>query len=137
MLLFLGKEYRTTQRAAWVLSLCAETNPGLLKSWMKPLIHNLLRKDMHAAVKRNTLRVLQFLVIPRNLQGELTNTCFAFLSDPAETIAIKVFSMTVLKNICQGEPGLKNELKLVIESQLAYSGPAYLSRSGKILKAIR
>jgi hypothetical protein len=136
MLLFLGKEYRIIQRASWVLSLCAEANPHLLDSWMKPIIYNLRRKDLHDAVRRNTLRVLQFCEIPRALQGTLTNICFGFLSDPEETIAVKVFSMTVLKNICRREPGLKNELKLVIESQLEHAGPAYLSRARKTLEAL-
>lgn len=56
MQLFLHGTYRLTQRVAWVVSICAERDPGLIKPYFKPIIDN-LRNEVPDAVKRNTLRI--------------------------------------------------------------------------------
>lgn len=117
MSLFLGKEYRVTQRAAWVVSQCAEKHPELLNNHLDELILN-LRNNVHVAVKRNTVRVLQNIEIPDHLLGEAADICFGLLASKDEPIAVKAFSMTILANICKKEPDLKNELQILIEDQL-------------------
>src|SRR5215510_14451580 len=102
MKLFLGNEYRITQRAAWAVSYCAEAYPELIKKHLRNIILN-LRKPIHVAVKRNYVRLLQHIEIPENLQGVLTEICFGFLAD-REPVAVKVFSMTVLAKICIAYP---------------------------------
>jgi hypothetical protein len=97
--LFLSGPYRVTQRAAWPLSYCAEHHPELIKPHLKKLIHNLNRPGLHDAVKRNTIRFLQFISIPKSLQGVTAQVCFNLLQNPTEAIAVRVFSMTVLSNI--------------------------------------
>jgi hypothetical protein len=91
--------------------------------------------DAHVAVKRNIMWLLQDIEIPRQLYGLLTHKCFA-LMDPKETIAVRVFAMSVLANIAMHEPDLKKELRIVIEDQLPYGSAGYLSRARKVLKAI-
>ena len=93
------------------------------------------KKDAHVAVKRNIMRLLQDIEIPKPLYGTLTDKCFALL-DPKETIAVRVFSMTVLANIAKQEPDLKKELRIVIEDQLPYGSAGFLSRARKVLKEI-
>jgi len=44
--------------------------------------------------------------------------------------------MTVLANIAQKEPELKNELRLVIEQQLSHGSTGFCSRARKVLKMI-
>ncbi len=66
----------------------------------------------------------------------MADSCFTFLSDPKEPIAVKVFSMSVLANITKKQPELRDELRIVIEDQLPYSTPAFKSRGGKILKEL-
>ncbi|MDB5263760.1 MAG: hypothetical protein JWQ14_3043, partial [Adhaeribacter sp.] len=131
MKLLLGTEYRVTQRAAWVLSHCADQHPALLTPFLPALIANLGQTNL-PAVKRNTLRVLQYVTIPEPLQGELANCCFALLA-AAEPVAIKVFAMTVLANLTQQEPDLKNELHLVLEVQLPHASPAFIARARRLM----
>jgi len=135
MKLFFSNTYRVTQLAAWPLGICAEKHPHLVQPYLSQMIDN-LAKDVHDAVKRNTVRALQFIEIPEELLGEAANNCFALLESNKEPIAIKVFSMTVLGNICEKEPDLGQELKLIIEDQLPYGSAGFKSRAKKVLKKI-
>ncbi|OJJ19168.1 hypothetical protein BKI52_20360 [marine bacterium AO1-C] len=132
MALFLGDEYRLTQRAAWVLSKSVDRHPQLLLPYLEKVIYN-LQEDVPVAVKRNTVRILQDVDIPEDLMGPLADVCFQFLESGEEPIAVKVFSMTILFNITKKEPDLKNELRLLIEAQLPYGSAGFKSRAKKIL----
>lgn len=132
---FLGSDPRLTQRAAWAVSHCSDRHPELLYPHLEAMISN-LRNKVHVAVRRNTVRLLQYLDIPEELLGEAADICFSYLADPGETIAVKVFSLTVLANICKREPDLGNELKLLLEEQLPYSSAAFKNRAGKILREL-
>ena len=65
--------------------------------------------------------------------GEAADICFGYLVDHKETIAVRVFAMTVLGNICRREPDLGIELRLVIEEELPYASAGFKSRAKKIL----
>ncbi len=132
---FLDGPYRVTQRAAWPLSYCVEEHPNLIKPHLKSILKMLDKKDAHVAVKRNIMRLLQDIEIPKQLYGTLTDKCFT-LMDPKETIAVRVFSMSVLARIAKAEPDLKKELRIVIEDQLPYGSAGFLSRAKKVLKEI-
>jgi hypothetical protein len=134
---FLKGPYRVTQRAAWPLSSCVEFHPDLIKPHLKRILQNVRKPGQHDAVKRNTIRLLQYIDIPKSLQGLTVNICFGFLSDPEEPIAVKVFSVAVLTSLTKQEPDLKNELILLIERQLPYASPAFLSRARKALKQLK
>jgi hypothetical protein len=134
---FFKGPYRVTQRASWPLSHCVEHHPALIKPHLKKIITHLRTPGHHDSVKRNTIRLLQFIDIPKSLQGSVVDICFEFLSDPKEPIAVKVFSMTVLANITRERPELGNELIIVIEDQLPYSGPAFISRARRVRKQLR
>lgn len=132
---FLGKEYRVTQRAAQVVSNCADKHPELLLPHLDNIISN-LQSPVHIAVKRNTLRVLQDMELPDHLLGPAADICFKILESGSEPVAVKVFAMAVLANICQKVPELKNELRILIEDQMPYSSAAFKSRGSKILRRL-
>lgn len=133
--LFLGDEYRVTQRAAWVVTHCVEAQPWLIEKHLKPIIEN-LQNPVHDAVKRNTIRIIQSMDIPEELLGLSAELCFQFLNSGTEPVAIKAFSMTVLFNIVKKYPDLKDELKMSIEDQLPYGSAGFKSRGRKILKSL-
>ena len=136
MNLFLGNTYRVTQRAAMIVNICVEKKPELIKPFLSKMVNN-LEMEIPDAVKRNTLRIFQFIELPKNLWGQTVGVCFRFLISPEEPIAIKVFAMTVAANICKQEPELKNELVLVIEDQLENASAGFRARAKRILKEIR
>ena len=136
MQLFLSAEYRVVQRSAWIVSLCAEKHPSLIQPWLSKMVRRAGEKDVHDAVRRNVVRVLQFVEIPRKLQGPVVNLCFNFLQSIAAPVAVKVFSMTVLANIARFEPDLKHEVKLAVEQMLPYGSAGFRSRGTKILNLL-
>ena len=135
MHLFFNSEYRLTQRAAWVTSICATNHPALIMPYLNKMIDN-LKKPVHDAVKRNTVRILQHIDIPTKLMGKTADICFQLLANSSEAIAIKAFSMTVLMNITKKQPDFKTELKILIEDQLPYASAGFLSRAKKTLKEL-
>jgi hypothetical protein len=133
---FLKGEYRITQRSAWTVNLCADKHPELIRPYLKQMIRRMQEPGVHDAVRRNVIRILQFIEIPEKLLGEVATVCFNYLSSPGEPIAVRVFSMTVLANIVQKQPDLTNELRFVIEQQLSHGSMGFCSRARKVMKMI-
>lgn len=136
--LFLQDEYRVVQRSAWVLRLVAEKHPALLTPHLTVIVGRMEAADAPVAVKRNVLGVLQNLSIPESLHGPVMNSCFSFLEDPLETVAVKSFSMTLLANLAKDYPEIKNEIRLLVEDQLENNPtPGIRSKARKVLKEIQ
>jgi hypothetical protein len=131
--LFFKGEYRITQRAAWPLSYCVRRHPELIHPYFKPLLDNLARKDIHIAVIRNTVRLLQDVSIPKRYHGRVMSTCFEFIQSPETPIAVKAFSLTILSHLAIDYPEIRGELKLIIEEQWENATPAFRSRAKKVL----
>lgn len=136
MTIFFEADYRLNQRAAFSINICFDKEPKLITPYITSLIKNLHRTDIHDAVKRNTIRILQFIDIPEEIEGELYDICFAFLISANEPIAIKAFSMRVLANICKSYPELKNELIPVIEDLMTHGSFGIKNRGKKILNEL-
>ena len=136
MQIFFTANYRLNQRAAFALNICYNKNPEIVEPYIPALIENLHSPNLHDAVKRNTIRILQFVNIPSTLEGEIYDICFNFLKSKDEPIAIKAFSMRVLANICINHPELKNELIPAIEDLLPHGSSGIKNRGIKILKEI-
>jgi len=134
--LFLENEYRVSQRAAMVLGHIHDSYPFLLQPFLTQIIKHLRKPDIHDAVRRNIVRILQNVEIPKKHHGELADVCFTYLEDPNVAVAIRVFSMSVLWNICQEVPELMPELRATIEDWLDYSSTGFKSRGKKVLKKI-
>ena len=133
---YLAGPYRITQRAAWPLSLCVERHPRLIRPHLPRILRLARGANVHDAVKRNTMRLLQFVDIPARLSGNVADLCFGFLQNRKEAIAIRVFSMSVLAKLSEKEPDLRNELRLLIDAELPYASPAFRSRAARTLKEI-
>ena len=134
---FLEGPYRVTQRASWPLSTCVEKHPELIKPHLKKILRNVLKSGQHDAVKRNTLRLLQFISIPESLQGIATDICFQLLSDSKEPVGIRAFAISILTDLAKQQPDLKNELIPIIEEQMPYEKPAFVSRGRRALSELR
>jgi hypothetical protein len=134
--LFLHDEYRVVQRAAWPMSYCVINYPELIKKHFSKLLKNLHKPGLHDAVKRNTVRLLQEITIPEKFHGEVMNTCFGYITDPKEKVAVKAFSLTILQNLSRQYPEIRNEIKIIIEERWEHETAAFRSRAKKILKEL-
>jgi hypothetical protein len=128
MELFLHGEYRVTQRSAWIISNCFDRHPQLVMPWLPRMLKKMQEPGVHDAVKRNIVRILQWVEIPEALLGTVATLCFEYLNSVDAPIAVKANSMTVLVNIAQREPDLKHELQAGIEQMLPFVGPALQAR---------
>ncbi len=135
--LFLTDEYRVVQRAAWPLSYCVIEHPQLIKKHFKELVTNLHTPGLSDAVKRNTVRVLQHIDIPERFQGEIMNLCFDYIASPDEAAAVKAFALTILQNLAQYYPEIKDEVKIIIEDRWEVESPAFRSRAKKFLASLK
>lgn len=135
MRLFLGDEYRVTQRAGWPLSNCVEKHPELIKPFFSKLLKQLERDDVHIAVRRNVVRLLQFVEIPKRYEGRIFDACYALLDDPKEPVAVRAFSMTVAANIAQRSRELLDELKLLATKYPQLMTPGFRARMRHVFGA--
>lgn len=115
--LFLHDEYRVVQRAAWQVSYCVMAHPDFITKHWNSFIKNLQKPNLHIAVKRNSIRLLQDISIPKKYQGQIMDCCFKYLESPTEAVAVKAFALTVLTNLAKQYPEIIPEIKLIIEDQ--------------------
>ena len=134
--IFLDSDKELVKRAAWVMGHSGVKQPRLAYKHFEALIEKIKEPQIGDAFKRNTLRMWQFMDVPEEYIGEVADICFDLLMSMKEAVAIKVFAMTVLANIVQKIPELKNELRLLIEDQMPYGSAGFKSRGRKILKRL-
>jgi hypothetical protein len=132
--LFFKGNYRLTQHAAWPMSYSVRKHPFLARPYFRKFIDQLSDIQAHPAAKRNIVRLLQFVEIPKRYQGKLMDICFYFISAPEEAIAVKAFSLRILENMSNIYPEILPELKTVIQARWEFETPAFRSRARKILK---
>jgi hypothetical protein len=128
-----------TRVAVWagmVLSKCADVNADIFKKDISLFLRLLYNKSLHQAYKRNILRLFTKMIIPKKAHGPIASLCFQFLNSTAESIAVKVFSMTLLGKMAHVYPELQEEFKATIEYQMKYSSPGFISRAKKELKRL-
>lgn len=135
--LFLNDEYRVAQRASWPVSYCVEVYPEFIQHHLKELLQNLEKPNLHDAIKRNTVRILQEIPIPEKYHGQVMNICFGYVENPTEAVAIKAFSLTVLGNLAIQYPEIIPEIKLLIEDQLPHQTAAFKSRAKRLMKQFK
>jgi hypothetical protein len=134
--LFFKGDYRLTQHAAWPLSFCIQHHPPLAKPYFKIFIGQMSGDHAHPAVRRNIMRLFQFIEIPKSLHGKIMDICFRFISSTDEAIAVKAFSLRILENLSKVYPEILPEIKTIIEARWEFETPAFRSRAKKILKKI-
>jgi hypothetical protein len=122
--LFLHGEYRVAQRSAGMVGKIADVHPELIIPRLDVIVNKMSEPGVHVAVKRNVIRLLQGIEIPEKLHGVVMNSCFELLADPKETIAVRVFSMTVLSNLSKSYPDIRQELKAIVSDILEQEASA-------------
>jgi hypothetical protein len=126
--LMTGGDALVEQRAAWVVADCGEQWPELVGPQLEHLLDNLERPGLHPAVVRGTFRMLQFADLPPALEGRVCSVAMAALGG-ATPVAVKAYSMTVLRRLVGRYPEIAEEVRLLIEEQLPGASPGFRSRA--------
>jgi hypothetical protein len=111
---------------------CAENHRELVKPYFGKLVEQLERDDVHVAVRRNVVRMLQFVDMPKRYHGRIFDACYDLLDDPKEPVAVRVFSMTVAAKIAADSPELLDELRLVAKKYPQAATAGFRSRARRI-----
>ncbi len=135
--LFLHGEFRVTQQSAWIIGLCFDRQPQLITPWLQAMIKRMQDPDLHDAVKRNVVRILQFVDVPKALLGTVVFLCFDHINSNDTPIAVKANAMTVLVNAAERVPALRHELEVSLELLLSSPIPAVGARARLVLKRLQ
>ena len=110
-------------------------DPKIAQADLKSLLKSIETKPV--AIRRSVMRTLSMIDIPKSLYGPAFDKASLLHADLSETIAVKVFAMSVMTYVALEEVDLKNEVIIAIEEQLPYGSAAYRNRAAKLLKALK
>jgi hypothetical protein len=129
-----GDDKLLAQKAAWPMSYVAEAHPDWVIKHLPALLAATKKPGVHTAVVRSVVRLLQFIVIPQELHGEVMDNCFHYIEDVKEKPAVKAFALTVLHNLSKQYPEILPEIREIISSRMDMETPAFRARAKVFLK---
>ena len=133
----LAQEYPMSMRASRVVYLVGCMEPGLVRPHLGELVEGFpFLTDR--SVKRNWLHLFENFTaeLPEEHLGLLLQSCFAYIEDTSETIAIRTYSLKLLYLISQRVPELKPELISIIRHHMTEAPPGFCAQATQILKKL-
>jgi len=135
--LFLGEDRRLALSSSQPVGMIGEKKPSLIQPYLVKMVKHLCTNPIDG-VKRNVLRTFQFNTVPDEVEGEIFDLALSYLISMSEPVAIKAFSMTVVRKICQKYPELTQEVIPILERLIEESdSTGLLNRGGKELKRLK
>jgi hypothetical protein len=134
--LFLGGEYRLTQRSAMAVGIFAGRHPAMIAPYLGRMLARMEEPGVHIAVRRCVVRTLREIDIPAGQLGRVATLCFGYLTSGDSPVAVKAFAMTVLARIARTQPDLGRELRLVIEQQMPYGSSGFRSCAARVMREL-
>lgn len=138
---FFTAETRLVQRAAMVVGDLGRVQPTWLVPYHARLIVYAADPDSHAAVTRNVTRYfseLPLAEVGEADEGPLLDLAFSKFEDGTVPVGIRVFCMQIVYHFSERYPELRDELREVIERELAEGEvtAGFRSRGRKVLRAL-
>lgn len=124
-------------RAMRVVNMVADNKPELMEPFLTEVVGR-VHEYKTIGLKRGLAKILseQNYSYDEDTAGRLVHTCFEWLNDPAEAIALKIYSMTILYKISNTYPEIKHELISSIENEIPKNSAAIKGRGRRILKRL-
>lgn len=129
------KEEPVSRRAIWVLDICDEQHPDLIKPFIEKIIEN-LSFEGHDAYRRHSLRILSRHEVPDAKEVKVFDFCLKTVTGN-EATAAKFHAINILYRFAQKEPGLKHELIAAIELGIQEGSVGLKNIGQKTLKKLR
>jgi hypothetical protein len=134
---FLAEEWRICQRAAWPLGYIGRDHPELLSNYHELFIELLSKPSKHVAITRNILRIYEDISIPEDYQGRLFDVSMDLAMSTKQPIAVRAFSLGILANIAGDNPGLAEEILILLEEFPGELSAGLHNRLGKVRKRLQ
>jgi hypothetical protein len=123
-------------RAAWLMDKIHEKEPLLIRPLVPQLIEQ-LKVEKSDGKKRHWLKLVSQNPVPEELLGFLTDYCISVFTSSKEPIAVRVHAMQILYNIALLEPGLRFEIRTILEHEIEnHPSAGLVSRGRKLLKIL-
>ena len=101
-------------RASWTFRFCIEAHPQLFQPYWNKLIFWLTDPSKQSGFRRNILRAVYEIAVPKKLHAVLLNECFQLVQNTQEPAAVRVWSLYVLVKMSSDYPDIKEELTSLI-----------------------
>lgn len=131
----LQAEHPVGMRTSWMLGALSETAPEMLFPLL-PRLFELRHTCLYAGYDRSLAKWLSLAGVPESIEGEAADQMFNWLIDPQIKVAVKVYSMSALADLCKKYPELQSELRTILEEQFKDGSAAFKSRSRRVLKQL-
>jgi hypothetical protein len=133
----LRDEKQFAMRAIRVINFVTEKYPELILPYLSRLINGMPNYKT-IGLKRGVAKILSenYFNYNEDDAGILVDTCFNWLNDSAEPIAMKIYSMEILYRVSKTYPDIKPELISSIENELPRESAAIRGRGRRILKKL-
>ena len=112
-----------------------EIAPELITSAVKELF-SIYKETNITGFDRTMAKVFWQIGIPEPIEGEVIDLLFNWVMCPDKKVAVKVYSISALLNVCKKYPDLKQELRVVINDQLDKNSIAFKVRARDVLKEL-
>jgi len=128
---------RYNWRASWAADKINEMIPGIAAPWIPELVE-VLPVLSHSGKKRQFLKLISLYPFPDESESFLFEYCLGKMTSEDEDISVRVYSMQILYNISEKEPGLKAELLELIDREMEFHPtPGILTRGRKLAGRLR
>lgn len=116
-------DYKLAAKASWILTKVCDFSNQTLNTHAGILV-DFLVKAKHQPVLRSLCRVLASLDIPESKQGILFEFSYQIALSPKNDVAVRVYSLRILKNIVTIYPELQFEFNQLLELLKADRNPS-------------
>lgn len=121
-------------RAAWIMDKVNTGDPDLIRPYL-PALFKALKKTSNLSKMRHFLKIISSHQIPARQQGFLFDFCLNTYTNQSVPVAVRAHALQILLNIARDEPGLKPELKQILEHELSLDQSAGIRAKGKNILA--
>ncbi len=133
--LSISNNKRIAWRSAWILSHIFDKSPYLLNDKLSFITKHIPTCPFDG-VSRSFLQILSKSDF-QNYDVEFINLCFDWMISPQKPIAIQVYCMRILGNICKTIPEFKQELIITLENIDANNySKGFVAARKKLLKEL-
>jgi hypothetical protein len=130
---FAGGDPLLTQRASWVIGLCADSVPAYFPRHLRRLLDKLEEPGLHPSAPRSVLRALMRVPLTPTLKGRVVDLSVRCLTAQSSSIAVRCEAMYVLARLAEEYPDLRHEVQLMVAPWERHESPGIRSAVRKIL----
>ena len=133
--IYLSEDLMTSHRAAYTLTILSEKYEQFIIPHAQRIYNHMLTPP-HDAALRNGLRFFKTMDIPEDLEGPIFDYCYKLFGIIKSPISIRVYSATVLFNIAQKYPELREELTTYFDEYKETGSPVFKRSMEKMISKL-